>query len=1619
MSKTNDLNKYQKKTDREHILDNPDTYIGSIELVDSDEFVLETDKLSINRKKITYNPGLYKLFDEGIVNCRDHVIRMQQKRIDGDETTNTVTNIEISIQDDGTITMCNDGNGIDIAEHPEYKIWIPELIFGHLRTSTNYDKSEKKIVGGKNGFGFKLVLVWSTWGKIETVDHIRGLKYIQEFHNNLESIDKPKITKATKTKPYTKVYFKPDYKRLGLDGLSNDIIGLFKRRVYDIAAVTDRSVKVKLNNEIVPVKNFTNYINLVLGNNDYKYEEANDRWEYAVALTPIGEFMQVSFVNGIYTNKGGKHVEYILNQITKKLIDYIKQKKKIDVKPSVIKEQIALFIRCDIENPAFDSQTKDYMNLPSSKFGSICSVSDKFIDKIAKMGLMNTACDITDIKENKNAKKSDGNKTRSIRGIPKLIDANYAGTNRSAECTIILCEGDSAKSGIVSGLSREDRNFIGIYPMKGKLFNIRGEAITKINENREIADIKQILGLEHGRVYTQDDIKTTLRYGKLLFMTDQDLDGSHIKGLGINMIDTEWRSLIEIPEFIGYMNTPILKASRGNTIIEFYNNGEFEEWKKSNDVNKYKIKYYKGLGTSTGAEFKEYFNKKKIVYFASNGETCTDTIDMVFNKKRSNDRKTWLENYDRDSYLDTSKSSVTYREFIDQDLIHFSKYDNDRSIPNLIDGLKISQRKILYSAFKKNLNQEIKVAQFSGYVSEQSGYHHGEASLNGAIIGLAQNFVGSNNINLFEPLGQHGCVDPETNILLWNGQIEKAKNIKINDELIGDDGQKRVVSKLVSGEDDMYEIVNGNLDNYIVNSNHILTLYFSGHKSIYWKESSKSWSMYYFDSNTKTCRCKSFRTELSTSKNHFNKSKLTKEETYEKLFEFAKTIPDDNKFDINVQDYLLLPNSVKYHLKGIINDHIINWKHQELEIDPYILGLWLGDGMSNCSAFAGMDHEIIKCWAIWLDTIGCEICHSKNIPPHENHTFYIRRRGSSKKYCAIGDINHSSRDCVGCLTSKFVSKACDWQFNKNTETYNCLGKNNKGHQAINLNPFKELFKKYNLFNNKHVPKEFIFNSESNRLKILAGMIDSNGTLKTQKKSCAYEISQCKDRKYLLESFRIIAGSLGFRAKIYSDKTGEIYTLSIIGNNIDRIPVQVERKKIILQERIKNTYKVHNIKINFIGRGKFCGWNIDKNERFLLGDFTITHNTRIRGGKDAASERYIFTNLNRLTRIIFPEVDNKILTYLDDDGTMVEPIFYVPIIPMVLVNGCRGIGTGFSTDIMCYNPLHIIEKLECLLNYDESHSEIIIEPFYQDFQGTIEKISDDKSCKSCKYLIRGKYEKIGNDKIKITELPIGTWTQDYKEFLESLVISGKDKTKDKDKDKDKVKAKSTATESYIKDYTDMSTDTDIEFIVTFYPGTFEKLLHENYENGVNGIEKLLKLSCLHSTSNMHLFNEREQLKHYGNVDEIIEEYYSIRLEYYNKRRLYQINQLEKELVVLSNKARYIQDTLDDKIDLRKRSRETIDSLLESMGFDKINNNNDNLNYNYLIKMPMDSVCQENVDRLMKERDDKERELEKIKSTNGETIWLKELENLKQEYLQFIDRSRNKTEKETKSKKAKNK
>lgn len=1083
--------KYQKKTDKEHILDNPDTYIGSIENVEQDMYVYDSE--TIKELNMNYNPGLYKLFDEGIVNCRDHYIRMKNVK-DGEQ----VTQINISIEN-GTITMYNNGNGIDVEKHPEYNIWIPEMIFGHLRTSTNYNKSEKKITGGKNGFGFKLVLIWSTYGKIETVDHVRGLKYVQEFESNLDVIHKPKITKC-KSKPYTRVTFTPDYARLKVGSLEENMLKLFQRRVYDIAGVTPKDVKVKFNDELIKTNDFKNYIQMYLDDDQKKhivFENVNERWSYGVVLS--NEYKHVSFVNGINTNKGGKHVEYITNQITKKLIQYIKTKKKVDVKPAVIKEQIMVFINCSIENPSFDSQTKDYLNTSISKFGSTCEVSNQVIDKLAKMGIMNTSCALSEIKDKKNAKKTDGNKNKTIRGIPKLVDANYAGTAKSKETMLILCEGDSAKAGIISGLSNNDRNFIGVYPMKGKIFNVRGESQKKINDSKEITEIKKILGLESGKKYKDID---TLRYGKIIFMTDQDLDGSHIKGLCINFIAYLWPSLLQIDNFIGFMNTPILKATKGPKSLNFYNTGDYETWKsKNNDGKGYKIKYYKGLGTSTSKEFKEYFKEKKLVHFKLQ-EKDEEIIDNVFNKTKADCRKDWLVQYQRDKFLDMKSSEVTYDDFINYELIHFSKYDCDRSIPNLMDGLKISQRKILFSAFKKKLYTEIKVAQFSGYVSEQSGYHHGEASLNGAIVNMAQDFVGSNNINLLMPNGQFG-------------------------------------------------------------------------------------------------------------------------------------------------------------------------------------------------------------------------------------------------------------------------------------------------------------------------------------------------------------------------------------------------------------------------------------------------------------------TRLQGGKDSASERYIFTRLNNITRSIFKKEDDAILNYLDDDGQSVEPVYYVPIIPMVLVNGALGIGTGFSTSIPLYNPADIIRVIQKKIENPDYKEDII--PWYKGFKGTVSKVENQK------YVTEGIYDIEKNKVFVIKELPIGVWTENYIAFLEKCIES-----------------KSNG----LKDFKDLSTDKDIHIELTFNTGVDLK-----NEKHVKKIVQNFKLTTNISTSNMYLFDKDEKLKKYNNVNEIIDDFLTSRKAIYQTRKDYMLKNMEEQMTLYSNKYRFISELLNDTLDLRKKKSSEINHILEDKKYDKYNDS-----YNYLVKMPMDMVNEENVETLKNEFDTTRDQLETLKNTTIETMYLNEIGDL---------------------------
>lgn len=711
-------------------------------------------------REVQMNPGLFKIFDEIIVNALDHVTRQK-------DTPKKVTSISITIAPDH-FSVFNDGAGIPITMHPEYKVMIPELIFGQLLTSSNYDETEEKTVGGKNGYGAKLTNIYSSEFIVCTSD---GKKiYTQIFTDNMSDVGEPIIKEST-GKQYTEIRATPDLPRFygaGCTIIPADMQAVMLTRVIDAAALcASAGVSVSYRRlpedpyVKVPVKTFESYVKLFLNGGPVFYERAGPRWEIAAVLTRhlhtgdagIPDDRHISFVNGIFTRRGGKHVDAVSRAVLSTFCDG--PGKKLDLKPAQLKDAVTFFVNATIVNPSFDSQTKETLTTPVAKFGSVFKVSEAFVTKLAKDGgLLEEAQAILDMKHSREAKKTDGRKAATVRGIPKLEDATWAGTAKSAECTLILTEGDSAASTAISGLKVVGRERYGVFPLKGKILNVKDATMEKKTKNEELTRIKRILGLEHGRVYK--DLKG-LRYGKIMIMTDQDVDGSHIKGLLINLFHTEWPALLQL-NFLCCMMTPLLKVTKGSTVLSFYSGSEYEAWLKTPEsAGRWSTKYYKGLGTSTAAEARDYFTSMNTVRFQWDA-TSNDQIDLAFNKKRADNRKEWLSTYDRVRVLDVPAggADVSYSRFINDELIHFSNADNLRSLPHVMDGLKPSQRKILWSCRKRNLVSEIKVAQLAGYVSENAAYHHGEVSLTAAIVNMAQNFVGSNNVNLLVPNGQFG-----------------------------------------------------------------------------------------------------------------------------------------------------------------------------------------------------------------------------------------------------------------------------------------------------------------------------------------------------------------------------------------------------------------------------------------------------------------------------------------------------------------------------------------------------------------------------------------------------------------------------------------------------------------------------------------------------------------------------------------------------------------------------------------------------------------------------------------------------------------------------------------------
>ncbi len=692
---------YEKVTHREHILKRPDTYVGSLE---HDDF-------------IGMSPALLKIFDEILVNAFDEHMR--------DPKMNT---IEVEVSTSSSKITVKNNKCIPVILHPKEKdTWVPELVFGHLLTSSNYDDSKDRFTGGRNGYGAKLTNIFSKEFTVVSCDPDTQKEYSQTWKNNMSECSKPKIKKYTKKSGWLTVSFVPDESLVGKINL--DVV---KKRVREIGLWVP---KVSFNGEDLH-SDLVSYANVSEEDDSVYAHHKQKSWEIVVKRSERGEFRHESFVNGISTTTGGTHVDQLIQSLCKTGA-FGK-----DVKPYQAKQHLHVFVKVLVNKPTFSSQTKTEC---TSKNLEPLEFKPKFVKDLARLGL-------EEVLSASRLKKSDGSKRTKIQGIPKLDDANWAGGPKSQQCTLILTEGDSAKALAVAGLSVVGRDRFGVFPLKGKPKNVRDSSVKSLESNKEFSDLKKILGLKQNEVY--NDTKS-LRYGRVLIMTDADLDGSHIKGLIINMFHCFWPSLLKIG-YVCAMVTPVIKAGS----VWFFTEDEYRA-RSSSSGGVGMPKYYKGLGTSTTSEAKEYFKMLDKLTVTFDADKNTDSsMTLAFSKDMADLRKDWLREYtavrEKPVIPYGHIQTLTISDFIRKDQVKFSEEDIRRSIPHLMDGLKPSQRKVVFACLKKNLERDMTVAQLAGYIGEHTAYHHGDASMHGTIVGLAQDFVGSNNMNLLVPSGQFG-----------------------------------------------------------------------------------------------------------------------------------------------------------------------------------------------------------------------------------------------------------------------------------------------------------------------------------------------------------------------------------------------------------------------------------------------------------------------------------------------------------------------------------------------------------------------------------------------------------------------------------------------------------------------------------------------------------------------------------------------------------------------------------------------------------------------------------------------------------------------------------------------
>jgi DNA topoisomerase-2 len=596
--------KYQKLDDISHVIARPGMYIGSIKPHTATKWVLDNDKMV--QQELTYNPGFLKIFDEIITNSVDESKRAGSK----------LTTVKVTIKDN-TISIWDNG-GIPVVKHTEHNEWIPEMIFSNLKSGSNFDDTEERSWAGTNGVGSTLTNIYSNEFIISTCDGKNH--FYQTYKNNMRDRVEAKIKKSKVA--HTEITFKPDFEKFALDGIDQDHFKMIQKRIYDLAACNTH-LKIYFNNDLVNLNSFEDYIKLYV--TEYFYETNKDKtWSIAIALSENG-FQQISFANSTETYDGGTHVDYIMNQIVVELREFFVKKHKVDIKPSELKSHMFLFLDSTVINPSFSSQTKEKLITEVKDFGCSFEVSKKLTQLILKSEIVNSILDWIQQKKSADDNKlqRELNKKLSKIKVEKLIDAK--GKDRW-KCSLGLFEGDSA-----SGAFRKYRSpeTMGAFSLKGKFINVSEITNQKLVQNTEAVNLMAAIGLKLGQ---QIELKH-LRYGKILFYTDADVDGNSISALLINFFYKYWPEIFD-RGMIYKVETPIVVAvpkSKKVKKILFYTQTEYNEWADKNDLKNFEIKYKKGLAALVDDEYQDIINSPRMTKI-SKDEISTEYLDIWFGK---------------------------------------------------------------------------------------------------------------------------------------------------------------------------------------------------------------------------------------------------------------------------------------------------------------------------------------------------------------------------------------------------------------------------------------------------------------------------------------------------------------------------------------------------------------------------------------------------------------------------------------------------------------------------------------------------------------------------------------------------------------------------------------------------------------------------------------------------------------------------------------------------------------------------------------------------------------------------------------------------------------------------